>query len=94
MKFRKKRNLINRNIDPDEIFLDSQNLPNFNTQQFEGRLEKPIPKRSIFIVGVFFAVVSFIFIYKLGSLQIIHGEAYYKKSENNTLNVYSLTMSH
>ncbi len=86
MKFRKKRNLINRNIDPDEIFLDSQNLPNFNTQQFEGRLEKPIPKRSIFIVGVFFTIVSFIFIYKLGSLQIIHGEAYYKKSENNTLN--------
>lgn len=86
MKFRKKTNLINRDIDPDEIFLDSQNLPNFNTQQFEGRLEKPIPKRSIFIVGIFFAVVSFIFIYKLGSLQIVQGEAYYKKSENNTLN--------
>lgn len=86
MKFRKKTNLINRDIDPDEIFLDSENLPNFNTQQFEGRLEKPIPKRSIFFVGIFFAVVAFIFIYKLGSLQIIQGEAYYKKSENNTLN--------
>lgn len=86
MKFRKKTNLINRNIDPDEIFLDSENLPNFNTQQFEGRLEKPIPKRSIFIVGIFFTIVASIFVYKLGSLQIIHGEAYYKKSENNTLN--------
>jgi penicillin-binding protein 2 len=86
MKFRRKNNLINIDIDPDEIFLDSQNLPNFNTQQFEGRLEKPIPKRSIFFVGIFFAVIAFIFIYKLGSLQIIHGEAYYKKSENNTLN--------
>ena len=86
MKFKRRTNLINRDIDPDEIFLDSKNLPNFNTQQFEGRLEKPIPKRSIFIMGFFFTIVAFIFIYKLGSLQIVQGEAYYKKSENNTLN--------
>lgn len=86
MKFKRRTNLINRDIDPDEIFLDSKNLPNFNTQQFEGRLEKPIPKRSIFIMGFFFTMVAFIFIYKLGSLQIVQGEAYYKKSENNTLN--------
>ncbi|MEK7585856.1 MAG: penicillin-binding transpeptidase domain-containing protein [Patescibacteria group bacterium] len=85
MRFRKNNNLIRKNIDPDEIFLDSKNLPNFNTQQFEGRLEKPIPKRSIILVGVFFAVTSLIFMWKLGDLQIIHGEAYFKKSENNTL---------
>lgn len=85
MKFHIKNKYVKRNIDPDEIFLDSKNLPNFNTQQFEGRLEKPIPKRSIFFLGAFFVIVTFIFIYKLGVLQIAKGEAYAKKSENNTL---------
>ena len=45
MKFRSKHKYIKRDIAPDEIFLDSKNLPEFNTQQFEGRLEKPIPKK-------------------------------------------------
>ena len=34
MKRRSKYNKI-KDIDPDEIFLDSENLPNFNKQQFE-----------------------------------------------------------
>lgn len=84
MKLRlKKRRRID--IAPDEIFLDSKNLPNFNTQQFEGRLEKPIPKRSIFFLGLFFITTAFIFTWKLSTLQIIKGEAYYQKSQNNTL---------
>lgn len=85
MKFRINHRRIRRDIDPDEIFLDSRNLPNFNTQQFEGRLEKPIPKRSIFILGSFFIIIGVIFTWRLGSLQIAKGEAYFKKSENNTL---------
>jgi penicillin-binding protein 2 len=85
MKFHIKKRYINQNIDPDEIFLDSKNLPNFNTQQFEGRIEKPIPKRSINIIGLSFMVVALVFMWKLGVLQIVKGEAYSKKSENNTL---------
>ena len=85
MSFHINHKKIKRNIDPDEIFLDSKNLPNFNTQQFEGRIEKPIPKSSIFILGLFFSICAIIFIFKLGSLQIVKGEAYFKKSENNTL---------
>ena len=30
----------------DEIFIDSENIPQFDTQQFEGRLEKPISKKT------------------------------------------------
>ncbi len=82
-KMRRKNNKIE--IYPDEIFLDSKNLPNFNTQQFEGRLEKSIPKHSIYLLGFFFIGCAFIFIWQLGSLQIVRGQAYYKKSENNTL---------
>ncbi|MFA6514819.1 MAG: penicillin-binding transpeptidase domain-containing protein [Candidatus Paceibacterota bacterium] len=85
MRFNIKHKRIKRDIDPDEIFLDSKNLPNFNTQQFEGRLEKAIPKHSIFIIGLFFIFVAVIFIWQAINLQIIKGEAYFKKSENNTL---------
>jgi len=85
MKFRINHKRIKRNIDPDEIFLDSKNLPNFNTQQFEGRLERSIPKQSIFLIGLSFLAVAFIFVWQTINLQIIKGEAYFKKSENNTL---------
>lgn len=85
MKFHINHKYIKRDIAPDEIFLDSKNLPCFNTQQFEGRLEKAIPKRSIFFLGVFFFACTCLFVYKLGYLQIFKGEAYFKKSENNTL---------
>lgn len=85
MKFHINHNRIKKDIDPDEIFLDSKNLPNFNTQQFEGRLEKAIPKHSIFIMGLFFIVVAVIFIWRVVDLQIVKGSSYLKKSENNTL---------
>lgn len=85
MKFRTKHKYLKGDIAPDEIFLDSKNLPCFNTQQFEGRLEKAIPKKSIFLLGIFFSICGLLFVYQLGNLQIIKGEAYFKKSENNTL---------
>ncbi len=84
MKLHKNINKI-KEIDPDEIFLDSQNLPKFNTQQFEGRLEKSIPKNSLLVLSIFFIIIILVFIFKLINLQIIKGETYFKKSENNTL---------
>jgi len=85
MRFHINHKKIKRDIDPDEIFLDSKNLPHFNTQQFEGRLEKTIPKRSIIFLSLFFVCISFVFIWQVINLQILKGEAYLKKSENNTL---------
>ncbi len=85
MKFHINHKRIKSEIDPDEIFLDSKNLPNFNTQQFEGRIEQAIPKRSIIFLGIFFSFMALLFIWKVSDLQIAKGEAYYTKSENNTL---------
>ncbi len=83
----RKNKIRNANffVEPDEIFLDSKNLENFDQQQFEGRIEKPIPKRTIFFLGIFFMIIAGIFSSRLGYLQIQKGEVYYKKSENNTL---------
>jgi penicillin-binding protein 2 len=76
---------INSFVDPDEIFLDSQNLQNFDRQQFEGRIEKTISKSTIILLGSLFFVVVAIFTSRLFYLQINKGEAYFKRSQNNIL---------
>ncbi len=79
-----------REIDPHEIFLDSVNLPEFNDQQFEGRLEKPIPKRAGLIVGILFTCVTLFFLWHVAELQIIKGESYYSRSQSNSLKHYPI----
>ena len=83
LKNRRKRTYTT--IDPDEIFLDSQNLPHFNVDQFEGRIEKPIGKSALGFVGMFIFLVGCIFTWKVWNLQITEGASYAKKSANNSL---------
>jgi penicillin-binding protein 2 len=83
-----KKNKINHKnsfVEPDEIFLDSKNLQNFDRQQFEGRIEKPITKKTIFSLGILFVLFMLIFGARLGYLQIKKGEAYFLRSQNNML---------
>lgn len=72
-------------IEPDEIFLDSKNLPDFDTQQFEGTLEHPIGRNSVIGVGIVFALIVIIFGGRLWSLQITNSAMYKKQSQNNSL---------
>ena len=72
-------------VEPDEIFLDAKNMPNFNRQQFEGRMERSISKNAVKISFAFFLAVVAIFSGKLYALQIEHGRAYYERSEANNL---------
>ncbi len=81
----KKNKIKNTFVEPDEIFLDSKNIQNFDRQQFEGRIEKPICKKTILFLGIFFLIIISIFSTRLGYLQIQKGENYYKRSENNIL---------
>lgn len=74
-----------RDIDPDEIFLDSKNLPGFDKDQFEGRIERPISQNSLLGVLLAFSIIIVIFLLKITSLQIVHGDEFLKKSENNRL---------
>lgn len=77
---------LSREIDPDEIFLDAKNLPGFNKDQFEGRIEKPIGKSVIAGTAMLFLFIEILFFYKVFNLQVIHGTEYLAKSENNRLN--------
>lgn len=72
-------------VEPDEIFIDAKNLPKFDTQQFQGRLERPIAKTSIRFLGVFFVLMIVLFGVRLSILQIKNGHAFFEKSQNNRL---------
>ncbi len=82
---RKRSRNSSHEIDPDEIFLDSSNLPDFNVEQFEGRIEKAIPRRNVYIIGAFFAIISILFAGKIFMVQIFHGKMYANISQNNAL---------
>jgi len=73
----------NTEIDPDVIFMDSTNLPEFDTDQFEGRIVHPIDHRSVLGLGVFFALLVIIFVGKLWYIEIYNGSVYAETSENN-----------
>lgn len=81
----KRKIHIGGEIDPDEIFLDSTNLPDFDVHQFEGRLEKPIHAKTFVWFSISCAIVALFFVGKLWNLQIVHGETYKERSENNRL---------
>jgi len=83
----RKNKLKNKNsfVEPDEIFLDSKNLQNFDRQQFEGRIERPISKKTILVLGILFLIFTGIFGARLFYLQIQKGEAYFSRSQNNML---------
>ncbi len=72
-------------IDPDEIFLDSENLPNFDRYQFEGRIEKPISKKTAIASGIIFVLIALSFLGKIWALEVEKGDEYSAKAERNRL---------
>ncbi|MFC1720852.1 penicillin-binding transpeptidase domain-containing protein [Patescibacteria group bacterium] len=82
---RKRRRKKYSEIAPDEIFLDSSNLPEFDVNQFEGRIEKPVKANTIILLGAFFLLLGFIFTYRLADLQVANGSWYKERSERNHL---------
>ena len=72
-------------VEADEIFLDAKNIQNFDRQQFEGRIEKPISKKAILFLSFSFVFMITIFAVRLAYLQVNSGEAFRKRSEDNIL---------
>ena len=83
--FNRRRSRSSSEIAPDEVMLDSHNIHDFNTSQFEGRLERPISRFTLYTVAGIFCLMAGVFIFKIGSLQIVHGDEYRKRSERNML---------
>ncbi|MEN9561363.1 MAG: hypothetical protein RIQ56_636 [Candidatus Parcubacteria bacterium] len=74
-----------REIAPDEIFLDSSNLPEYDAEQFEGRVERPVSGRAILAVGLFFFAMFSAFSWRVYALQVSDGQKYADISKNNTI---------
>ncbi len=72
-------------IDPEDVFLDSENLSSLNLDQMEGQLERPLGKHIFYIAVVLLCLVTGTFSYRLFSMQVLEGEEYTEKADNNRL---------
>ncbi len=85
MMKRKAKKIEVFELHPDELLLDVHNLPAFDKQQFEGRVERPIPKRSLKAILVAVFAVMGIFSIRLFYLQIIRHDFYALRSTINSV---------
>ncbi len=69
----------------EEILLDASNLPAFNQGRLEGKMELPIARRNILIVGIIFCLIVVWFSFELFSLQMIQGSYFREVSEKNII---------
>ncbi|MDO8471251.1 MAG: penicillin-binding transpeptidase domain-containing protein [bacterium] len=74
-----------QDINPEDIFLDSTNLPGFEEHRFEGRIERPMGKETFLILKIVLGVVVLALISRLWVLEINLGSTYTQISENNRL---------
>ncbi len=82
---KKRRRHETAEIAPDEIFADSSNIPEFDTDRFEGRVERPIARRSIVFVGVFLVLFFALYLAQTWRLQIQKGNEYAQRADQNQL---------
>jgi len=83
--FRRKKNYSHSSINPEEVLIDGGREGSFSDDSFEGRLIKPIATRSIILLGAFFVLVFLIYSGRLWFLQVVNGDSYRERSENNSL---------
>lgn len=82
---RRRRVGIIREIAPDEIFLDSSNLPFRDDPQFEGRVVRPISARAILGVGAVFCMAILLFAARSFDLSVVQGASFAEVSRENRL---------
>lgn len=67
----------------EEILLDGENISALNQGRFEGRMELPLQRRSVYVVAGLFSLIALWFLWELFSLQVLAGASYYETSELN-----------
>ncbi len=72
-------------IAPDEIFLDSSNLPGYEESQFEGRVVSRLSGRAAIGVGLVFFLIVSAFAVRAFNLEVLQGKSYASISRENTL---------
>ncbi len=80
----RNRNRVHE-IAPEDIFLDSSNLPGRNEDQFEGRVVRSVSQKALFGIGLIFTLILIIFSARAFYLEVVHGATYADISRNNRL---------
>lgn len=82
--FRRKRGRTQaRELVPEDILLDAENLPDFDRGRLEGKLEKPIPKSTYVGAQVIIALMLLALFLQAGHLELIKGKTFAAQSERN-----------
>lgn len=81
----RRKSKLTTEINPDEILIDASNVAEFDRDQFEGKIERPLGRRSLVMAGVLISLLFIGYIVRASDLQIIHGEAYADQAKNNQL---------
>lgn len=83
--WRARRRRPGSEIAPDEIFLDASNLPAYDTEQFEGRMERPIGRQVLSVLSVVVALLFVLYAGRALDLMFVHGVAYAEQASQNQL---------
>ena len=83
--FERRKRTFDPEISPDEIFLDSSNLPNFNQGSLEGRLEKPLSSSTYVGFAITIGIIFLVLIVQAAHLEIGKGKMYAARSQQNLL---------
>jgi penicillin-binding protein 2 len=81
----RRRRRLTREIEAEEILIDSSNLPEYDTDQFEGRIERPIGRRAVIVTLSIAALLFLAYAGRAWDLQFINGTAYAKQAAENQL---------
>ena len=85
MRRRTRHNQDTSLISPEEILLDAHNLPAFNPNRLEGRLNKPIGPRSLRPLVVLIVLTVTALFARSAQLMVVEGARYAELSERNRL---------
>ncbi len=89
MLWRRKRRW-NREIAPEEIFLDASNVSAFDRARFEGRIETPLPITTFFGLSITLTLLVLMLIGRAWDIQIKRGGTFAEQSARNSLEVVTL----
>lgn len=83
MRFFRRRKKKDRELAPEDIFIDSSNLPDFDQGRLEGRLERPISLTSLSLLSYAVLGLLLVLVAQAGIIEIARGGQYKEQSEKN-----------
>lgn len=82
--FRKRRKSTRyKELVPEDILLDAENLPDFNSNRLEGKLERPIPRSTYQGISFTLGALFIILFVQAAHLELVKGAGYAAQSERN-----------